>query len=680
MTHLPHPHTDDVEKLRPLTEAERQQLLVAWNATQADFPHLCVHQLFEQQAAETPDAIALLNGAQHLTYRELNGRANQLAHYLQTLGVKPDDLVGICMPRSAELLVGLLGIFKAGGAYVPFDVEYPPERLSYMLQDSAARVLLTLTTQLPQLAPLVAATAHCQIVCVDHQCEHIAQEAVENPVSGVQPNHLAYCIYTSGSTGNPKGVAMEHRALANLIWWHRQTRAPVCGVKTLQFCAVSFDFSFHEIFSSLCLGGMLVVVTEAVRRNPFALAQFIASQGIEKLFLPVTALAQLAEATEGGPVPTMLREVITTGELLQITPAMVNLFRQTSALLHNHYGATEFQDGATLTLQGDPDAWPTLVPVGRPLHNVQVYILDEQGEPVPVGMAGELCIGGVGVARGYLYRSPLTQEKFIPDPFASGDPRARLYRTGDLARYRPDGVIEHLGRMDQQVKIRGFRVEVGEIEAALNQQPTVGECAVVARDDVAGNKQLVAYIVPTPHATALLEMELRSALACQLPEYMLPAAFVLLEAMPLTPSGKLDRRALPSPTWSRPTLDTALVLPQSTMEQRLAELWRAILHVDIVGIHDNFFEVGGTSLLLVQVHKKLLELLVEHSQVELSPMVLFQYPTIHSLAQHLSQQIKAGQAPQASLATRPDRVATNHRQAVWAQQRQIRQQHRRERP
>ncbi|MGH8693242.1 MAG: beta-ketoacyl synthase N-terminal-like domain-containing protein, partial [Burkholderiales bacterium] len=426
-----------------------------------------------------------------------------------------------------------------------------------------------------------------------------------------------------------------------MLWWHKQTRLPAQGVKTLQFCAVSFDFSFHEIFATLCLGGTLVLVAEETRRNGVALAEFIRDQAIEKLFLPVTALLQLAEAVQDGPLPACLREVITTGELLQITPAIAHLFRHTGAMLHNHYGATEFQDATTLTLQGDPAGWPTFVPVGRPLQNVQAYILDEQNEPVAVGEEGEFCIGGVGVARGYLNRPELNQQKFIPNPFGSG----LLYKTGDLARYQPTPngypVIEHLGRMDQQVKIRGFRVELGEIEAALRQHPDVLECAVVAREAAASTsnwQQLVGYFVPAAadknETIGQLERELWLYLQAHLPDYMVPTRFVRVETMPLTPSGKLDRRALPAPVWTRPALATALVNPGSTPEQRLARIWRQLLGLEEVGIHDNFFELGGTSLLLTQLHKA-----VDAAfSVNLSAVALFQYPTIHTLARHLADQ------------------------------------------
>jgi amino acid adenylation domain-containing protein len=620
--------------VQPLTAGERQRVLAAWNATAADFPDLCVHELFAQQVAATPEALALIDGTQTLTYGALHGRADELARHLQAVGIQPEDLVAICVERSPDLFVGLLGIFKAGGAYVPLDASYPTERIVYMLQDSAARVLLTTRSMMQQLALPAATIAQCQVVYVDEPLTHPAGvpasqvgEGTGTAQAAVSPHNLAYCIYTSGSTGNPKGALMEHRSLVNLLWWHKQTRSPVAGVKTLQFCPVSFDFSFHEIFGTLCLGGTLVLVDEATRRNPFALAAFIRDQGIEKLFLPVTALLQLAEAVQDSIVPTTVSEVITTGEQLQITPAVAHFFRQTGALLHNHYGATEFQDATTLTLQGDPADWPSPAPVGRPLHNVQVYVLDEQQQPVPIGVEGEFCIGGVGVARGYLNRPDLMQKKFLPNPFGPG----RLYRTSDLARYRPDGVIEHLGRMDQQVKIRGFRVELGEIESALLAQPGVRETVVLVREETPGDKRLVAYVVGETTSTTL-----RQALAQRLPDYMVPAAFVLLPAMPLNPNSKIDRRALPAPDYT--ARRSAFVAPRTLLEAQVAAIWQAVLDSGPVGLYDNFWDLGGHSLSATQVVSRLRQQLALDVPVEL----LFEAGQLGAFVQRIEQQQTLG--------------------------------------
>ncbi len=633
-----------------MQERERQQILFDWNATQAEFPDSCIHHLFERQATERPNAIAIVEGDQSLTYRELNVRANSVAQHLLSLECKPDDLLAICIERSAELFIGLLGILKAGCAYVPLDAGYPAERIDYMLRDSTARVLLTSTDVAKQLALTVPVLRECQTVCLDREIE-VFQTTSEAIQTEVLPSNLAYCIYTSGSTGNPKGVLMEHRSLVNMLWWHQQRRLSVPGVRTLQFCAVSFDFSFHEIFSTLCLGGILVLVPETVRQNPFALAEFISQQKIEKLFLPVTALLQLAEAVDGSNnIPYTLREVITTGEQMRITPTVANLFRQTGAILHNHYGATEFQDATTHTLEGDPENWPMLMPVGHPLHNVQIYILDEEQQPVPVGSEGEFCIGGVGVARGYHNLPELTNEKFIPNPFresiqANGYAE-KLYRTGDLARYLPDGTIEHLGRIDHQVKIRGFRVELGEIEAVLARHQAVRECAVVGRE-VAGDTQLMGYVIPNETVSPgfdKLEPILRRYLEDVLPEHMIPTRFIKLNVMPLTPSGKLDRKALPKPKRTRPALSTPLVEPRTQTEQRLAEIWGSYLAVDSVGTCDNFFDLGGTSLLLTQAHKSLCEVF----NINLSAVSLFQYPTIQTLAEYIDRQANTASKETAS--------------------------------
>lgn len=621
-----------------LTEAERNQLLVAWNSTQADYPHVCVHELFEAQVQRTPDAIALVAGTQQLTYRALNQRANQLAHYLHSLGVKAESLVGVCIEREPEMMVAILGILKAGGAYLPLDPAYPKERLLYMVSNAEVEVLLTSDALLSTLPDMTDIT---HLLCLDRDWEVISQESDENSPYEIQPSHLAYVIYTSGSTGKPKGCAMEHLSLTNLLWWHTQTRPASCGLKTLQFCAISFDFSFHEIFSTLCSGGTLVLVADEMRRNPFALAKFIYDNEIEKLFFPVTALQQLAEAIDDKTVPTSLIEVITTGEQLQITPAIISLFRNTGALLHNHYGATEFQDATTFTLSGEPNDWPALSPIGRPLSNVQIYILDELGQPVPIGEVGELYIGGVGVARGYLKHPELTKEKFIPNPFAAA---GRLYKTGDLARYQADGTLENLGRADDQVKIRGIRIELGEIEAVLVKHPDIRESVVMAHD-IKSHKRLVAYVVARQEIpSGQIETHLHSYLSERLPDYMLPEAFVLLDDMPLTPSGKINRRALPVPKTFRRALESPVLMPQSETEQLLAEILRDVLQLEAIGIHENFFDIGATSLLLIQVHKKL----VETFDRQLPTLTLFQYPTIEALSQYLSQQQRKGKQKQKS--------------------------------
>ena len=611
-----------------LTQVERHQLLSEWNDTKTEYTQTCIHKLVEVQVEKTPSAVAVVWGNQQLTYRELNCRANQLAHYLQKLGVKPEGLVGICVERSPQMMVAILGVLKAGGAYIPLDRSYPKERLEYMLSDANVHLLLTTETLLLASSQIAEIAKNQEIVCLDSDWEMISQQSDENPVSPVKPNNLAYIMYTSGSTGKPKGVMMEHLALSNLIDWHLESRT--VGVTTLQFAPLSFDISFHEIFSTWCSLGTLVLVSEEVRRNPEALLNLIVERRIEKLYLPFVALQQLAEVIDSRTaIALLLREVMTAGEQLQITPGIANFFNQTGCTLHNHYGATECQDVTTFTLTGDANNWSGLPPIGRPINNIQTYILDEFFQPVPIGVTGELYIGGDGLARGYFNRPSLTQEKFISNPFGAG----RIYKTGDLARYLRDGNIQHLGRADRQVKIRGFRIELGEIEGLLAKHPTVRENAVIATEEISGNKRLIAYVVPVQeHRTSQLDQALRSYLKENLPDYMVPTVIVMLD-LPLTPSGKVDRRALPLPDKSRPELEGALVMPQSDTERLIAQVWQEVLQLESVGIHDNFFELGGNSLLLIQVHKKLIEI----SGAELPTVTLFQYPTIYALAQHLSQ-------------------------------------------
>ena len=630
------------------------------SSTKTEYAQTCIHKLVEVVVELSPDDDAVVFEQESLTYRQLNTRANVLAHYLQAWGVGPEVLVGICMERSLEMVVGLLGILKAGGAYVPLDPAYPTDRLAFMLEDTQISVLLTqswLVESLPQHQALV--------VCLDTQWQEIALHSEEDPISAVTLDNLAYVIYTSGSTGRPKGVAMCHRPLSNLIIWQRESSILPRGARTLQFAPIIFDASFQEIFSTWCSGGTLVLISEQVRVDAFFLLRFLAEQEINRLFLPFVALQQLASVADaqGTVVPT-LREIITAGEQLQITRQIANwLTKLQNCILHNHYGPSESHVVTAFTLIGSPSDWPALPPIGRPIANTQIYLLDSQMQQVPEGVPGELYIGGIPLARGYLNRPDLTAERFIPDPNSSL-PQARLYKTGDLARYLPDGNIEFLGRSDDQVKIRGFRIELGEVEVALAAYPAVRQAVVLAREDVPGYKRIVAYIVPTSQESppqkqskqAQLQAEpvsqqqnsidglvlsLRSYLKARLPEYMVPSAFVVLEAFPVTPSGKVDRRALPAPERSRPELETVLVMPQSDAEQLIASVWQEVLQLEEVGIHDNFFDLGGNSLLLNQSAHKLAEIF----GVQLSIVELFQYPTISALAQRLSQTNRKSEAP-----------------------------------
>ncbi len=604
-----------VAEIPMLTATEQRQILV-WNDTQKDYPHKCIAQLFEEQVERTPDAVAVSFQSQELTYQQLNCQANKLAHHLQKLGVKPEVRVGICVERSLSMVIGLLAILKAGGAYVPLDPRSPQERLNYMLSDSQASVLLTDSSITLSGQPLT-------VVCLD--TSNFCQNSQENPASGVIPENLAYIIYTSGSTGKPKGVAMSHRSLVNLLYWQMDESALSCA-KTLQFASISFDVSFQEIFSTWCCGGTLLSITEKLQKDGFALLQLIAQEKVERLFLPFVALQQLAHAASiTQSYPASLRQIMTAGEQLHITPVLVNFFKELSGCtLQNQYGPTESHVVTSFTLQDAGSSWSPLPPIGRAIANTQIYILDRHLQPLPIGIPGELYIGGVAIARSYINSPELTAEKFIAKD------GSRLYKTGDRARYLPDGNIEFLGRIDNQVKVRGFRIELGEIETVLAAHPQVKEAVVIAIDQPEG-KRLVAYIVPKQH---LDTSELLCYLKQKLPEYMLPSAFVKLLDVPLTPSGKIERRALPAPL-SRETrnISTELIPPRTATEEVLTAIWSDVLGLEKVGIHDNFFALGGHSLSAMQVIARLRETF----KVELPISCLFDYPTVVELDRQISE-------------------------------------------
>jgi amino acid adenylation domain-containing protein len=498
-----------------------------------------------------------------------------------------------------------------------------------MVEDAQVPVLLTLHRLVAELPEHRA-----EVVCLDSDWEIIAQESVENPVSEMTAENLVYVIYTSGSTGRPKGVALPQRALLNLIIWQLRHSTLAEGARTLQFTSLNFDVSFQEIFSTWCSGGILVMVTEAVRQDGESLARYIAAKAIERLFLPFVALQHLAEAIRTQELRSIsLKEVITAGEQLRVTQPIIRLFTQLKdCSLHNQYGPSESHVVTAFALVDTPDSWPTLPPIGRPIANTQIYLLDATLQPVPVGVPGELYIGGVSLAQGYLNRPDLTAEKFILHPFSS-EPGERLYKTGDLARYLPDGNIEFLGRTDHQVKIRGFRVEPGEIEIVLGQHIAVQQAVVVAREDVSGgNKRLVAYVVSAQEQSPTVS-ELRNFLKEKLPDYMVPSAFVMLDTLPLTPNGKIDRRALPAPDTARPELERTYVAPRTLIEQTLTEIWTEVLRIEQVGIYDNFFELGGHSLLATQVISRVREAF----QAEIPLRSLFEAPTVADLAVTLLQ-------------------------------------------
>lgn len=635
-----------ISRLPLLTPAEHHQLLVEWNSTEIELPnHECVHHLFETQAAKTPDAVAIRSGGQQLTYSQVNSQANQLAHYLQDRKVGPETLVAVCLDRSPEMVVSVLAILKAGGAYLPLDLSLPQDRQAFMLEDAQAPVLLTQKSLLPSLPEL-----RVDPICLDMVWEHIAQESAENPVSHTVRDNLAYMLYTSGSTGVPKGVAMHQQPLYNLIQWQIQNSVLCNPVRMLQLSPLSFDASFVDIFWTFCSGGTLVLAAEELGRDATALLDLVIDESVNRINLPVIALQQLAEAADGETlIPGSLAEIVTTAEQLHITPAISNLIGSLpGCTLHNQYGPTESHVVTVYTLQGPPAAWPTLPPIGRPIANTQIYLLDANLQPVPVGITGDLYIGGDSLSRGYLNRPGLTAERFIPNPFSS-EPGARLYCTGDLARYQPDGNIEFLGRSDHQVKIRGYRVELGEIEAMLGQHSSIQQAFVLVRQNPeTGIPLLVAYIFPVQGAAPTTN-ELRGFLKKTLPEYMMPSVFVILDDPPLTASGKVDRRALPRPELSRDVLENEYVDARTPVEQVLADIWRQILGIERVGVHDNFFELGGHSLLATQIISRVRTLF----QQNMALRAIFEAPTVAEMSQAIvAQEEKPGQAERVALLLR----------------------------
>jgi amino acid adenylation domain-containing protein len=752
-----------------LSDAEQQQVLAEWNATATAYPDdQCLHHMVAGQAARMPDAIAVvfdegrrtkdegrrtkdegrptrssqlpspipqlptptlhpssLNShllssiSQHLTYAELDRRANQLAHYLRTLGVRPEVSVGVCMERSLELPIALLGVLKAGGAYLPLDPAYPRERLTYMLEDAQVPVLLVATKDEgrrtkdedgnPSFVFRLSSFVNTRMVDLIADWPTISQQPTTNPDVDVAPDDLAYVIYTSGSTGSPKGVLVSH---ANVVRLFEATRDRMHfdadDVWTL-FHSYAFDFSVWEFWGPLLYGGRLVVVPYEVSRAPDAFYQLLCSAQVTVLNQTPSAFLQLTNAavSTGQTRDLSLRLVIFGGEALesQSLQPWFERYGDQHPQLVNMYGITETTVHVTyrrITIADLHSPWASAI--GGPIPDLQLYILDQYLQPVPIGIAGEMYVGGAGLARGYLNRPELTAERFIPNPFVTlnderrtmKDPTIRsdplivhrssfiLYKTGDLARYRPNGDIEYIGRCDQQVKIRGFRIELGEIQAALDKHPGVRDSVVLVREDVPGDRRLVAYIVPTndqrpttnealvddtSHSSFVLRPssfvgELRSFLSEWLPEYMLPGAFVLLDALPLTSNGKVDRQALPVSTTTRPELEGQYLAPRTPLEKALTGIWADVLGLERVGIDDNFFMLGGNSLLIVQVHSKL------RDQIDrsVSMIELFKYPTIRTLAKRL------GQNQSEPSALRQGQSRANARKGSLQQQQLLRQQ------
>ncbi len=676
-----------VSALPLLTAGEREQLLVEWNDSAVDYPReSCFHELFEAQAARIPTGTALVYDGQQISYGELNGRANQLAHHLRSLGVGPDVLVALCMERSLEVIVGIVGILKAGGAYVPLDPSYPTERLQYMLADSRATVVLTsqeqrtkdkeqrtdsttdrkgvLHTPPVHTPPVHTPPVHTppvhtppedsgQLTVIDLVIDWptISQQPTTNPERVVLGEHLAYIIYTSGSTGRPKGVMVQQRGLLNLCYGLRAFFDDAAVTTTALITSISFDISVNQIFPTLLFGRTLHIIPDPVKYDSRVFVQYLTEHKID-LFDAVPSYLN-AVLTEISPerVVNQLRFILVGGEKLE-RRLLAKVFEQLGQLVQivNIYGLTEITDINALAVIGSGDLERT-VTIGRPLQNNRIYITNRDGSLQPLGVTGEVCIAGESVSRGYLNRPELTAEKFAVCPFEDG---ALMVRTGDVGRRLPDGTIELFGRIDHQIKLRGFRIEIGEIEALLDSHPDVRENVVVVRnpdagrgEDVPGEQRLVAYVVPGQEQRTKNEeqrseqpdsqfsilnsqfsAELRGFLRGKLPDYMVPSVFVVLEALPHTPNGKVDRRALPAPGQGRPEQEQTYVAPRSPEEELLAGIWADVLRVERVGVHDNFFALGGHSLLATQVSVRIRDTF----QVELPLRLLFETPTVAELA------------------------------------------------
>jgi amino acid adenylation domain-containing protein len=605
-----------------LTERERRQLLIEWNTSAVDYPReLCVQQLFEEQVQRTPEAVAVIYGDERLTYRELNRRANQLAHRLRALGVGPEARVGICVRRSPEMIVGLLGILKAGGIYVPLDPSYPAERLSFILQDAQVLVLLTQQKLLAQLP------AHgSPVLCLDSEWDSIAQQSEANLPPLARGENGAYIIYTSGSTGQPKGVVVQNRSLANLCHWYKRSSHITDASVVLLMIPCGVDASIKNMITSLMAGGQLVLAPDGYYDAAELLRiieenKVTVTNSAPSLFYTIVDAAKMDDYSN----LASLEHLLLGGDVLvlsRLRPWLKSV--HCHCTVANIYGPTECTDiSASYTIEkADIDLLET-VPIGRPVDNVRLYVLDKDRNLQPVGLVGELHIAGDCLARGYLNKPELTAEKFVSDPFVPG---AKMYRTGDRVRWLASGNLEFLGRIDHQVKVRGIRIELGEIEAALNRHASVSEAAVLTREELSGERRLVAYIVPRPgeHLTGSI---LRNYLKERLPEHMLPSIFIWLESLPHTASSKVDRQALPVPQRTRPELEEAFMPPRTTVEKVLASIWAEVLGLEQVGVNDNFFSVGGDSILSMRVVNR-----ARQAGLQLTMKQFFQYQTIAQLA------------------------------------------------
>ena len=622
-----------IDRLPLLPETELQ-LLTSWNQTQVDYPrNSSIQEVFEAQVLATPDAIALIFENEQLSYQELNCRANQLAHYLIGLGIGADSLVGIYIERSLETIIGILGILKAGGAYVPLDPSYPPERLAFMVADTQVSVLLTQQKLVEQLPPSKA-----QVVCLDTDWQAIALQSQENPTCNVTPDNLAYVIYTSGSTGVPKGVSVVHRGVVRLV--KSANYADFSPEQIfLQLAPLAFDASTFEIWGAL-LNGARLVLFPSDKPSLEELGQVI--QGYQVTIIWLTAGLFHLMVDEQIEALRPLQQLLAGGDVLSVNH--VQRFREAlpNCKLINGYGPTESTTFTCCYPIEDAKTIGNSVPIGRPINNTQVYILNPQLQPMPIGAIGEIYIGGDGLASGYFNRPELTTERFVPNPFSSQS-GTKLYKTGDLACYFLDGNIEFIGRIDNQVKIRGFRIELGEVEAVLSKYPTIQKSVVIVREDIPADKRIVAYFVPVSGQEVSVN-ELRNFFQQKLPDYMIPNAFVSLDSLPLSPNGKIARKELPAPDGiinSQGRYEP----PRNSMEQQIADIWAQVLNLERVGIYDNFFELGGHSLLATQIISRLRKVFA----VELTLRIFFEAPTIVALGEKIvtlnwaKQSMKAAQ-------------------------------------
>ncbi|OXB20714.1 hypothetical protein B0A71_06650, partial [Flavobacterium tructae] len=640
--------TEPISNLSMLTQAEEHQLLNVFNNTAAAYPSdKTIVDLFKEQVKQTPNAVAVVYEDEELTYKELDQRSNQLAHYLREQGVKPDALVGICLERSLEMLIGILGILKSGGAYVPIDPEYPADRIAYMLKDAGIDLVVSSQTSCNVI------NKELSVLCLDKDWELISGYPTTALSTVLTASNLAYVIYTSGSTGTPKGVMNEHSGIVNRLLWTQSHYQLKSDDAILQKTSFSFDVSVWEFLWAISCGARLVFAKPEGHKDVEYLKHIIEKENITTIHFVPSMLRVFLEDINLGDCKS-LKQVLCSGEALQVDQVLLFKEKFRNVRLDNLYGPTE----AAI----DVSSWEvpledvlSQVLIGKPVANTSLYVLDHQNQLVPIGVIGELCIGGAQVARGYLNKEELTKEKFIANPFKEGE---RIYKTGDLARWLPDGNIEYIGRKDDQVKIRGYRIELGEIENVLSSLAGVNQCCVLAKEDTAGNKRLVGYVVLE---AALDKDRLQNQLKLSLPEYMVPQLWVTLEKMPLTSNGKLDKKALPDPDGSDLS-STEYVAPRNETEEQLAAIWQNLLGVEQIGIHDNFFELGGHSLLAT----RLVSMIRKELIIEVSIREVFEHATISDLAAHIAAQSGVVLLPGIVAEERPARIPLSFSQErLW---------------